>query len=91
MHKRDNRGATREPRVLTCSCGAFLGRLSPEDEESPAIFSAVVNGRYDGHTVRVLRRSEFRAAVGEQSAADALDTLAAHLAATAEQPAEQTV
>lgn len=60
---------------MTCSCGAFIGRLSGEEDEFPAIFRAVVNGRYDGHAARMLE------AVGDQSAADALDTLQAHRAA----------
>jgi hypothetical protein len=85
VRKRENRGTTREPRYALCECGAFLGFVPREDENSPRLFEAVVKGpfgRPSGHAVRVLRRSDLRAVVGDQSAADALDRLAAHLAAT---------
>lgn len=79
----EKRGTAREPRYALCECGAFLGPVAREDEESPMILGSLRNrpaSETGPHAVRVLRRSELRDAVGDQSAADALDRRAEHYA-----------
>lgn len=81
---KDYRGAAREPRYAMCDCGAMLGFVPREHEESPQFLEALVkgpSGRPDGHRATVLRRSQVRELVGDQTALEALETLAAHLAA----------
>lgn len=78
----ERRGIAREPRYALCECGAFLGPVPREEEESPRFLSALVNGGCEGHAPRVLARSALRAEVGDQSAADALGRLREHRAAT---------
>jgi hypothetical protein len=82
----ERRGQPREPRYALCECGAFLGPVAREDEENPAIFQSprkASDAASGGHSVRVLRRSALREAVGDQSAADALALREAHRMATA--------
>lgn len=77
----ERRGLPREPRYALCECGAFLGPVAREDEENPVIFEnprKASDAASSGHSVRVLRRSLLREAVGDQSAADALTVLQAH-------------
>lgn len=81
---KDYRGTSREPRFLLCECGAFLGPVAREDEENPMIFESprkASDAASGGHSVRVLRRSALREVVGDVTAADALDVLAAHRSA----------
>lgn len=84
---KEGRGTAREPRYALCQCGAFLGPVAREEEDSQRNSEALVKGpfgRPGGHAVTVLPRSALRAQVGDQSAADALDRLTEHRAAMAE-------
>lgn len=83
---KEGRGLRREPRYAMCDCGAFLGYVPREHEENPMILGSprkASDAASGGHSARVLTRSEVREAVGDQSAAAALDRLQQHRTAVA--------